>query len=105
MKVKVSEVQVKNLADYLRLESSQYTDAELQIMLDAALAYMQSYTGLNLEELDKHEDFAVVVFVLVQDMYDNRSMYVDKNNLNAVVETILGMHRRNLLPGEAKAQC
>jgi len=35
--------------------------------------------------------------ILCQDMYDNRSMYVDKNNLNKVVETILGMHSVNLL--------
>lgn len=103
--MKASEVTLKNLADYLRVESGQYTDAELQMMLDAALAYMRSYTGLTIEELDKHEDFAVVVFVLVQDMYDNRSMYVDKNNLNAVVETILGMHRRNLLPEAVKTIC
>lgn len=102
--MKASEVTLKSLADYLRVDSGQYTDDELQIMLDAALAYMRSYTGLTTEELDKHEDFAIVVFVLVQDMYDNRSMYVDKNNLNAVVETILGMHRRNLLP-EAVTIC
>ena len=30
--------------------------------------------------------------VLCQDMYDNRSMYVDKNNMNKVVEAVLGMH-------------
>jgi hypothetical protein len=35
--------------------------------------------------------------VLVQDMYDNRSFYVDKSHLNWVVETILGMHSVNLL--------
>jgi hypothetical protein len=46
---------------------------------------------------DKYKDFVIVVYVLVQDMYDNRTLYVDKNNLNKVVETILGMHSINLL--------
>lgn len=47
--------------------------------------------------LDAYPDFVIVVYVLVQDMYDNRSLYVDKNNLNKVVDTILGMHSINLL--------
>ncbi|MHC1723049.1 MAG: hypothetical protein AB9836_07605 [Aminipila sp.] len=46
---------------------------------------------------DKYEDFISVVYILVQDMYDNRSLYVDKANLNKVVEAILGLHSVNLL--------
>lgn len=98
MTVKISEIQPKNLADYLRLEDDQYADTELQLMLDAAVTFMQSYTGLTLEELDRHEDLAIVVYVLVQDMFENRSYYVDNGNLNKVIETILGMYRTNLLP-------
>ena len=44
-----------------------------------------------------HEDLAIAALVLCQDMYDNRSVYVDKNTTNKVVETILGMHCVNLL--------
>lgn len=98
MTVKISEIQPKNLADYLRLEDDQYADTELQLMLDAAVTFMQSYTGLTLGELDWHEDLAIVVYVLVQDMFENRSYYVDNGNLNKVIETILGMYRTNLLP-------
>ena len=47
--------------------------------------------------LDAHEDFVIVVYVLVQDMHDNRVMYVDKSNVNKVVETILSMYSINLL--------
>lgn len=47
--------------------------------------------------LDAYPDFVIVVYILIQDMYDNRSFYVDKNNLNKVVDTILGMHSKNLL--------
>ena len=39
-----------------------------------------------------------VVFILCQDMWDNRTLYVDKSNLNKVVDTILGMYSVNLLP-------
>lgn len=47
--------------------------------------------------IDAFEDFIIAVYVLCQDMYDNRSMYVDNANVNKVVETILGMHSVNLL--------
>ena len=49
----------------------------------------------GVKDLDEYDDFIIVVFILCQDMYDNRTLYVDKSNLNKVVETILGMHSQN----------
>jgi hypothetical protein len=46
---------------------------------------------------DGFEDFAIVVYILVQDMYDNRTLYVEKTNINRVIDMILGMHSVNLL--------
>lgn len=88
----MQEVQV---ADYLRLDD--YREEEIKRLMDTAKAFIRSYTGLTDEEIDTHEDFYIVVLVLCQDMHDNRCMYVDKGNLNKVVETILGMHCVNLL--------
>lgn len=95
--MKVSEITVTNVAEYLRLEDGEYSEVELANLLSVAKKFIKSYTGLTDEEIDEHEDFYIVVMILCQDMYDNRSMYVDKNNLNKVVETILGMHSVNLL--------
>lgn len=93
--MKVSEIQVENVAEYLRLDD--YQEAELEAMLASAKAFIRSYTGLADEEIDEHEDFYTVALVLCQDMHDNRTMYAEKNNANKVVDTILGMHRKNLL--------
>lgn len=96
----VSEITNKELADYLRLDFTTLTvqeKADIDTLLGAAKAYITSYTGLTAEEVDTHNEFVIVVYILVQDMYDNRTLYVDKNNLNKVVETILGMHSINLL--------
>ena len=49
------------------------------------------------ESLDDHEDFWLVIMVLCQDMYDNRCLYVDKNNINKVVDSILYMHCKNFI--------
>lgn len=94
---KVSEITAADIADYLRLPEVTTADTKtLNTMLGVAKTYIKNYTGQT--ELDNFQDFVDVVYVLCQDMWDNRSLYVDKSNLNNVVETILGMHSINLLP-------
>lgn len=96
MITKVSEIKVEDIADYIRI--SEIDDAlkkELNIYLNVAKKFVKDETGLI--DLDLHEDFIIAIYVLCQDMYDNKSLYVDKSNLNKVVDTILGRHRTNLL--------
>ena len=98
--MRVSEITVKNLADYLRLDYSTLSEEEileLATFLQASQVFIEDYTGLTSIQIDSHETFVIAVFVLVQDMYDNRSYYVDKSNLNQVVEHIFNMHSVNLL--------
>ena len=93
---KVSEITVNDLAEYLRIyELDENEVALLNNLMNVAKSFIKSYTGQ--EDLDKYQDFVIVTLVLVQDMYDNRTLYVNTNNLNTVVETILGMHSVNLL--------
>ena len=93
--MKVSEVTPADLAEFLRLD--EYQEDEMQRILDSAKGYIRDYTGLTDEEIDTHADFLTALLVLCQDMYDNRAMYVEKSNANRVVESILNMHRVNLL--------
>ena len=97
---KVSEITIKDVADYIRLND--YVGSEMETYLNIAKNYISSYTGIPVtseegESLDDFPDFVIVVYVLCQDMYDNRTLYVDKSNINKVVQTILDMHARNLL--------
>ena len=91
---KVSEIGADELADYLRvsIEDDGSTKKQLNTFLSAAIAFIKSFVGEEDEYLDKHPEFVTVVFVLVQDMYDNRTLYPDKNNLNYTVKSILDMH-------------
>lgn len=96
---KVSEITVEDVTGYLRLDD--YDSGEIETYLNIAKNYISNYTGIAVEgegeTLDDFADFVIVVYVLVQDMYDNRAMYVDKSNVNKVVQTILDMHTRVLL--------
>lgn len=60
--------------------------------LDAVITMDYASVPTNL-----YDDLVIAIYILVQDMYDNRTLYVDKTNINKVVETILGMHKTNLL--------
>lgn len=91
----ISAITNQNVADFLRLDDAE--DPILTPMMTAAKQFIADYTGLSGEELDEHEDFYVAFMVLVQDMYDNRRMYVDKNDVNRVVDSILFRHRTNFL--------
>lgn len=96
---KVSEIQVSDIADYIRLsEVSQDDSNTLEALKSVAISFICNYTGLSEESLDEHKDLIIVVLILCQDMFDNRTLSVDNTNLNKVVTTILNMHRTNLLP-------
>ena len=91
---KVSDITYLDVGDYIRVDGEQNA---LETLLNVAKEYIKSYTGLDDTEIDEHADFVIVVLILCQDMYDNRTMYVDKDNVNKVVDPILGMHSVNLL--------
>lgn len=96
---KISDITYQDIADYIRLsEVSQSEQNYLTTLINISKDYILNYTGIDENNLDNYKDLIIVVFVLCQDMYDTRSMYVDNSNLNKVVETILGMHQNNLLP-------
>lgn len=96
---KVSEVTSTDLAEYLRVgEVTPSEEGFLKTIIGAATAYMCKYTGLTMEQLDESRDLVIALFVLSQDMYDNRALYVDSANVNLAVQSILDMHSVNLLP-------
>ena len=95
---KVSDITAESVADYLRLD--EITDSEintLTMLISIATSFIKSYTGLDDVEVDKYPEFVIVVLILCQDMWDNRTMYVDSKDLNNTVQSILAMHSVNLL--------
>lgn len=96
---KISEITYQDLADYLRICDTLTADDinTLNTLLTVAKVYVGEYTGRTIQELDDYKDIIIVILILVQDMWDNRTLYVDNNNANKVVESILNLHQVNLL--------
>lgn len=95
---KVSDITVDSVADYLRLDEVTDSDKNtLATLISIAASFIKSYTGLDDDGVDKYPEFVIVVLILCQDMWDNRTMYVDSKDLNNTVQSILAMHSVNLL--------
>lgn len=95
---KISEITINDLADYLRIP--ELYDSEIQLLTTikaAAINYIVGVTALTVEQLDNYPDLTLALYILAQDMYDNRTIYVDKANISDTVSTILNMYRTNLL--------
>lgn len=100
--MKISEITAEDVAKYLRLETGDYDIGEMTAIMAAARSYIERYTGIPAtattgDTLDNYPDFWLAYMVLCQDMYDNRAMSLENGNANRVVESILDMHRRNLV--------
>lgn len=96
---KVSDITYEDIASYIKIDLPLEDEEKnlLNNLINISKNFIVNYTGKKLEELDNYSDFIIVVLILCQDMYDTRNLYVDKTNMNKVVETILGMHSENLL--------
>lgn len=95
---KISEITINDLVDYLRISELDSSQTQLLTTIQAAAVnYIVGVTGLTLEQLDNYPDLTLALYALVQDMYDNRAIYVDKANISDTVSTILNMYRINLL--------
>ena len=96
---KVSDITAQDIADYLRIaELTEDDENFITSTISVAIEYILKYTGIkDAATLDTYNDMVIVVFVLCQDMYDTRALYVDNSNVNRVVDNILGLHQRNLL--------
>ena len=95
---KVSDITAESVAEYLRLDEVTYSEINtLAMLISIATSYIKSYTGLDDAGVDKYPEFVIVVLILCQDMWDNRTMYVDSKDLNNTVQSILAMHSVNLL--------
>lgn len=95
--IKVSDITAQDVAEYIRLDATTEDINTLNTMLNVAKVYVGEYTGRTIQDLDNYKDIIIVILILCQDMWDNRTLYVDSSNVNKVVESILGLHSINLL--------
>lgn len=90
------DLNLETIKRYLNI-SSDYTedDSMLQRLLDEAIGYVKSYTGLP--DL-VYKELELAVMQIVSSTYNNRDYEsVDKLNISGFAKSILDMHSQNLV--------
>ncbi|SFC15004.1 head-tail connector protein [Clostridium uliginosum] len=93
--MKINEVTTELLINYCN--AYEEDSGLLEIFKDASINYIKSYTGLTIEEMNSMDDLTIALLVLVSGMFDNRSIEADKSNINLILDSILGLHSKNLV--------
>lgn len=94
--MKISEITIEELKSYANVFHSE-DDNLFKSILAASKAYIKNYTGLTTEQMDLREDLTIALYVLSNELYDNRSFTVQNDKVNTVIKSILDMHSVNLL--------
>lgn len=94
--MKLSEIELTDMKNYLHVYHTD-DDKLISAILIAAKTFVEKYTGILPENLDKYEDLSMAVFILGSELYDNRVFTVENDNVNPVIQAILSMHSVNLL--------
>ena len=96
----VSQITDEFVANFLKEDYESMEDNDkilLSTIINSAIGYMTSITGLSEDKLDEYPEFVIALLVLTQDMWDNGTYIVDKSNTNKTVDAILDAHRINLI--------
>ncbi len=83
------------IREYLR--DDEVTDEEIERYWIRAVRYIEQYTGLSKTELEGYTDCVQVVLAVCGDMHDNRAYQGERTYLNNLVDSILNLHRANLI--------
>lgn len=88
--VKLSEVTIDTVKEYLRIDTDE-EDELLNLIMLSANSLIKNRLLLNEEEnLDDYEELSIALLILCSEMYDNRQYSIDKTNIviNPAVEMI-----------------
>ena len=95
-RTRLSEITLDKVRNYCGVSGAD-SDGMLEIMTAAARSFLLNRTGLSAEEADEYPDLTLAAFVLINEMFSNRTYAVDSTNMNPFVENIIGQYRMNLL--------
>ena len=92
----MTEICLEDVKSYLRiLDNSE--DGQLEFLLESAVEYIVSHTGLNEGVVRTKNDIRTALLVLVSDFYWNRDYQTGNKSHNKLVENIIENNRTNFI--------
>lgn len=92
----MAEISLDDVKAYLRvLDDSE--DSQLELLLESAVEYMVSHTGLNEGIVRRKDDIRTALLILVNDFYWNRDYQTGNKYNNRLVDNIIENNRTNFI--------
>lgn len=67
--------------DFLAITPDEnFDDNLIVVIMDATASYVEDYTGLSREELDKHYQSSLIFLLIVSELYNNRTVSLSTGN-------------------------
>lgn len=87
------------LARYVRVpEDDEPEITALQsLYLPAAIAHIMSHTGIEEAQIYEHAELSLAALALTAFLYDQRSLIIENDKANRVIESLINQHSVNLL--------
>lgn len=95
--MKLLDITLDTVKSYTHIDFDDDDSLIADVIMSSARNYIESFTGLTLEELNEFEDVSIAFLCLVSDMYDNRQTTVSNDKINPTTDFILNTHRTNFL--------
>lgn len=95
--MKLLDITLDTVKSYTHIDFDDDDSLIADVIMPSAKHYLESFTGLTLEELNEFEDVSIAFLCLVSDMYDNRQTTVSNDKVNPTTDFILNTHRVNFL--------
>ena len=89
MLLKPSALTLVEAKSFLRVDYD-LDDFLIEMMLESAKGYVQTYTKRSLEELDEYPEIAMAILVLTSHFYDNPTLETDTTEVNYTIGKLLG---------------
>ncbi len=98
--MKLSEVGVRDLIAFARIDAPEEEIDVLQAILSAGRQFILSQTGLSVAEADEKEDLSLAMLMVCVDIYENRSYEAETGKVqtvNLAAKAIIDQYCRNIL--------
>lgn len=76
------DIDLETVKNYLRIDADfEDDDAELEIMIEAAKAFIENHTEKSAEQLNEFKFASILLLKIVSDFYNNRLSVISGMNL------------------------
>lgn len=92
----ISTLDLNSVKSWIRIDTDE-DDELLKVIMAAAKRYLIDQTGLDEEKVCNNEVLAIAYLLLCSYMYDERSISVNNDKKNAIVQDAIRMYAENYL--------